>query len=242
MHVLPSLLFFCALLSPIAPFSPTMLRSPLLRRTLPSPSSITRLFSSLNDQISAKGDEIRELKEAGRDNSSLQPHIAELLALKAQLSPPPTPTQSTTTQSTPTPKGSKPPPPFDLREVRTSRLSKIAAMRAANTNPYPHTFTPTHTAKQLQELYPPDKLAAGENSGLIVTVAGRVFAKRVFGKLTFFQFQDATGPIQLQFERDVLQADGGVDYQNLKAWTDAGDVVGVRGEVRRTDKGELTVS
>jgi len=125
MHLLPSALIFCTLLSSISPFAPhpSMLRSQLLRRTLPT-SSLTRLFSSLDDQIATKGDEIRKLKESGLDKSSLKPHIAELLALKAQLSPPPV------APSAPAPPAAKPstPPPSNANSDKiTPRATDYSA-------------------------------------------------------------------------------------------------------------------
>ncbi|MFN9957211.1 MAG: OB-fold nucleic acid binding domain-containing protein, partial [bacterium] len=68
-------------------------------------------------------------------------------------------------------------------------------------------------------------------------MAGRILTKRLFGKLAFFTLQDETGKIQLQLEKGRL---GDESFQKLKAWVDAGDIIGVQGSVRRTDKGELS--
>ena len=59
----------------------------------------------------------------------------------------------------------------------------------------------------------------------------------MFGKLAFFELQDDTGSIQLYLEAGRL----GDAFKTIKDWTDAGDIIGARGTVKRTDKGELSV-
>ena len=61
--------------------------------------------------------------------------------------------------------------------------------------------------------------------------------RRVFGKLAFYELQDDTGSIQLYLEAGRL----GDSFKTIKDWTDAGDIIGVTGTVKRTDKGELSV-
>ena len=70
-----------------------------------------------------------------------------------------------------------------------------------------------------------------------MSVAGRIMARRVFGKLAFFTLQDDTGIIQLYIDKGRL----GDEFAKLKQWTDSGDIVGVRGTVKRTEKGEMSV-
>ncbi|MEE4293121.1 MAG: lysine--tRNA ligase [Xanthomonadales bacterium] len=69
------------------------------------------------------------------------------------------------------------------------------------------------------------------------SVAGRMMAKRVMGKIAFVRLQDRGGSIQLVLQRDNLPE--GV-YQEFKRW-DVGDIVGARGRVMRTQKGELSI-
>ena len=109
-------------------------------------------------------------------------------------------------------------------------------------------------------------IAFGEE-GKEVKVAGRIMMRRVFGKLAFYALQDESGMIQLQFDKkrlgerdgdsfkvsvwaqhsqrghanDLLLTYGFDPHQNLKAWTDTGDIIGSSGTIRRTDKGELTL-
>mmetsp|Transcript_3299 Transcript_3299/g.9144 ORF Transcript_3299/g.9144 Transcript_3299/m.9144 type:complete len:560 (-) Transcript_3299:64-1743(-) len=131
----------------------------------------------------------------------------------------------------------KPEEPLSESEIKLNRLAKVEAMREANVEPFEYTFDVTASAAQLAADYT-DKLEPGEeDEGSDVGVAGRIMTRRVFGKLAFFSLQDETGIIQLQFDKKRL----GDTFKGIKNWTDGGDIIGVRGSVRRTDKGELTI-
>merc|ERR1711937_136348 len=103
--------------------------------------------------------------------------------------------------------------------------------------PFEYTFDVTTSTTQLAADYK-DKLEPGEDDEESnVGVAGRILTRRVFGKLAFFTLQDESGIVQLQFDKKRL----GDTFKGIKNWTDGGDIIGVRGSVRRTDKGELTI-
>merc|ERR1719253_318029 len=204
------------------------------------------------------GDEIRQLKADGISKPELAPHVAELLALKAQLAelngeaaaPPPAKAKPATA-SQPQNQGAKGDDAVaSVNELRASRLGKVAAMRAAGAEPYAYAYDPNRTAASLAAAYegqlaPGEEDASNAHSGLgpgeEVAVAGRILARRVFGKLAFFGLQDDTGELQLQFDKKRLREKDPDAFKNLKAWTDAGDIIGARGTMRRTDKGELTL-
>jgi lysyl-tRNA synthetase class 2 len=202
---------------------------------------------NLETLIQKKGDEIRQMKTDGVDKATLQPHIDELLALKAKLPSTAAPATTTTTkaksnsntksiQSTKNPpKAVEPPSESELRETR---LQKVQAMKEKNVNPYAYSYDRSHTTQELHALYE-NKLNPGEEDvDANVSVAGRVMNKRVFGKLAFFTLQDESGRIQLYLEKNRL----GDSFEDLKAWVDAGDIIGLRGTIKRTDKNELSVS
>ena len=73
-----------------------------------------------------------------------------------------------------------------------------------------------------------------------MAVAGRVMTRRVMGKLAFVTLRDDSGTIQLYVDKSRLE-DGADAFKELKGLIDAGDFVGVRGGLRRTDRGELSV-
>jgi len=165
--------------------------------------------------IEAKGNEIRQLKADGVDKASLAPHVQELLALKAKLAPEEkAPAQKKAPQK---PTKEKQPPKkneadMSDSELRQARLAKVAAMREAGVEPYAYSYKPTHSSMELQDLYD-GKLEGGEEDETAdVAVAGRIMAKRVFGKLAFFTLQDESGTIQLHLEKNRLGDSFKVSY------------------------------
>lgn len=99
-------------------------------------------------------------------------------------------------------------------------------------NPFAYTFDQTHKAAELHKLCA-DLPSGTENPELKVSVCGRVMTRRVFGKLAFFHLQDDSGQIQLYIDKARLAGDS---FEQLKTLTDAGDIIGVKGTVKRTDK------
>ena len=97
----------------------------------------------------------------------------------------------------------------------------------------PYRFEPDRTATSLHSEY--DGLAAEEETGVIVTVAGRLMLRRVQGKLAFFTLQDGSGRIQLFCTAKVTSR-----FDELTALS-IGDWVGATGEVVKTRTGELSV-
>ncbi len=180
----------------------------LMMSTLSSSAEL----DELEQKIKLKGDEIRELKASGLDKTALEPHVAELLALKAQL-----PTQQQATKPPAEPKATnkksplkESPPKKKVEEVlsdselRQARWQKVLAMREAGVEPFAYGYSPTYTALQLLNEYG-DRLENGEEDVKSdVAVAGRVMTRRVFGKLAFFTIQDETGTAQLQFDAGRL--------------------------------------
>ncbi|BAY27096.1 lysyl-tRNA synthetase [Calothrix sp. NIES-2100] len=128
-------------------------------------------------------------------------------------------------------------------DIRAARLEKVDQLKQLGMNPYAYRWESTHHAAQLQEKFA--DLPSGEEVDLEVAIAGRILARRVFGKLAFFTLQDETGTIQLYLEKNRIQesmADIDADaFNHLKQLSDAGDILGVKGTIKRTEKGELSV-
>ena len=76
-----------------------------------------------------------------------------------------------------------------------------------------------------------------EMEGKGVSIAGRLMSKRGMGKVTFCDLQDGAGRIQLYVRRDEV---GEEPYARFKK-VDIGDIVGVKGTVFRTQRGEMSV-
>lgn len=119
--------------------------------------------------------------------------------------------------------------PFEVRR------EKLAALREAGVAPYVNGFAPDARAAELAERYA--DLEPGAETVDVVTVAGRLVAKREQGKLTFLVLRDATGEIQLFCRVNVLGDEGFTAVNDL----DLGDWVGATGVVLRSRRGELSV-
>lgn len=128
-------------------------------------------------------------------------------------------------------------------DLRAARLEKVQQLRALGFDPYAYRWESTHHAAELQTRYA--NLENGAEVDDEVAIAGRIMLRRVFGKLAFFTLQDETGSIQLYLEKQTIQAQmADIDpnaFEHLKQLTDGGDIIGVKGTIKRTDKGELSV-
>jgi len=117
---------------------------------------------------------------------------------------------------------------------RQSRLAKLETLQQKGYNPYPYKFSPNAFAADLQEKY--KDLEAGADTEDRVTVAGRAMAVRNSGM--FIDLKDMSGKIQIFCHKNHLPE---ADLELLKC-LDVGDIVGVSGYVRRTPRGELSIS
>ncbi len=127
-------------------------------------------------------------------------------------------------------------------DLRSTRIEKADQLKQQGLNPYAYRWEVTHHTADLQTKYA--DLAAGEMVEVEVSVAGRIMARRVFGKLAFFTLQDETGQIQLYLDKkaiEVSMAEDAAAFDRLKQLTDVGDIFGARGVIKRTEKGELSV-
>ena len=129
-----------------------------------------------------------------------------------------------------------------MSELRETRLEKARTLAELGQGPYGLRFEPTHRTAALQQAHA--DLPNGEERDVAVAVAGRVMTRRVMGKLAFFTLADETGPIQLYLEKAALAAsmvDDPDAFAHITTLVDAGDLIGVEGTLRRTDRGELSV-
>ena len=123
-----------------------------------------------------------------------------------------------------------------LLDERSVRLGRRSALIEAGVNPYPeHCEVSDHVA-DLVERYA--TLEDGADTADVVSVAGRVRAKRGQGKVIFIELQDSTGTIQLFCRINDLGEEG---LASVKAF-DLGDIVEAKGIVVRTRRGELSIA
>ncbi|HWQ79819.1 MAG TPA: lysine--tRNA ligase [Anaerovoracaceae bacterium] len=119
---------------------------------------------------------------------------------------------------------------MDLNELKKVRLEKLQELRAMGIDPFGSRFERDTDCKTIV-----DNFASLEGQG--VTVAGRIMSKRRHGKAGFANLQDLSGSIQLYFKQDDLGAE---NYELFKK-LDIGDILGIKGYVFRTQKGEISI-
>jgi lysyl-tRNA synthetase, class II len=122
-----------------------------------------------------------------------------------------------------------------IEELKQVRIAKINKMKENGINPFAYTYPVSHPTAKLQEMF--KELGNGVEDDTIVSVAGRITARRLFGKLAFFTIHDDSGTIQLYIEKSKLLD----EFDRIKDWTDSGDIIGATGTIKRTEKGELSV-
>jgi lysyl-tRNA synthetase class 2 len=143
-------------------------------------------------------------------------------------------------------------PDYHTQEEFQNRLRKLKEIRQTKVEPYPHKYSPTHTAAKLHKEHERTPVGhseeAAEGKTESVSVAGRLVLFRSMGKNAFAHLQDETGRIQLMFNRDLTslkgyQQEGDADtpYKFIEKKIDLGDIIGVKGNLFLTQKGELTI-
>ena len=119
------------------------------------------------------------------------------------------------------------------------RKNKFNDLLETGYKKYPNTFKPEHSVKELRDKYgelsEEELLALGDN----FSIAGRLMARRLFGKASFSSMKDISGSIQLFFQTGEL---GKENFNLYKKMIDVGDILGVRGQLFKTKTGELTLN
>ena len=119
----------------------------------------------------------------------------------------------------------------NLFEVRKEKLKKLREQG----KDYPNSFKRNELAKELIQEYSDLSKDDLENTSISVKVAGRIMLRRLMGKASFTTIQDMSAQIQLYLREDTLS-----NYDDFKTW-DIGDIIGVEGELFKTNTGELSI-
>ena len=118
----------------------------------------------------------------------------------------------------------------DLNELKKVRREKLAELRESGLEPFGERFERDTMAALVEKRFE-------QMEGQTVRLAGRIMSKRRHGKAGFADLHDLSGSIQLYFRSD----DVGADKYELFKKLDIGDILGVVGEVFRTQKGEISI-
>jgi len=124
----------------------------------------------------------------------------------------------------------------ELSQVLIDRRRKLAELRAAGIEPFPHAFPGVTPIAEVKA--PHAELPAGEETDVRGRVAGRLAARRGQGKAAFLDLVDRSGKTQLHARLDVL----GEEAMGRLLALDLGDVIGADGTVFRTRRGELSLA
>ena len=157
----------------------------------------------------------------------------------------------------------------DLNQIRKNKREKLANLQAAGKDPfvitkYDQTY---HSVDAKNEYVEHEKELIGERpevnvegldeaaakealsndynerraimdaSPINVSIAGRIMLKRVMGKASFANVADLKGDVQVYVSRDSLGEEAYADFKKY----DVGDIIGVKGYMFRTQKGEISV-
>ena len=119
---------------------------------------------------------------------------------------------------------------LDLNELKRVRLEKLEELRQMGVDPFGSRFERDADCQSILDNF---EAMEGQN----VSVAGRIMSKRRHGKAGFANLQDLSGTIQLYFRKDDL----GEERYELFKKLDIGDILGIKGFLFRTQKGEITI-
>ncbi|WAM31190.1 lysine--tRNA ligase [Caldicellulosiruptor naganoensis] len=120
----------------------------------------------------------------------------------------------------------------ELNEQIQNRIKKLRELQQNKYNPYEKVkYDPTHYSMEIKENFE-------QLEGQFVSVAGRILSKRGHGKASFVDILDSKGKIQIYIKIDEV---GEEKYQEFKEYYDIGDIIGVKGEVFKTNKGEISI-
>jgi len=123
----------------------------------------------------------------------------------------------------------------ELSELLLQRRRKVDALWEAGINPYPNDFKPQHTSSDILDAY--GDRDTFDASDVTFVVAGRILARRSFGKAAFIQLQDRKGRLQLYVKKDQIGDEAFAAFESF----DIGDIIGAEGYPFRTKTGELSL-
>ncbi len=119
----------------------------------------------------------------------------------------------------------------DMNEQIKIRMDKLKALQESGNDPFMIVkYDVTHHTQDIKDKF-------DDMEGKEVSVAGRLMQKRVMGKASFCNVSDLKGNIQLYVSRDSV---GDEPYAAFKKY-DIGDMIGVKGTVFKTQKGEISL-
>ena len=119
----------------------------------------------------------------------------------------------------------------ELNKLRKQRLEKYEKLEEDKPDSYGIKYEKSHQAREVENNFE-------DLSGKQISLSGRIMAIRSHGKATFADLMDISGKIQLYLQFDKLGQEKYEAFQEL----DIGDVIGLEGEVFKTNRGQVSVN
>jgi len=123
----------------------------------------------------------------------------------------------------------------DLGKLISTRIDKINTIRGMGVNPFPYNYDVADFSKEIKDDF--DSCNTDNETFRPVSAAGRIMSVRLMGKAAFCTIKDKKGQIQLYVAQKNI---GEKDYELFKL-LDIGDIIGVKGIVKKTQVGEITI-
>ena len=128
-------------------------------------------------------------------------------------------------------------PVLTLQEQTRIRMEKLDKLKEKGVEPYGAKFDVKDKICDIKAAYGDKAKEELEEKVIMATVAGRIITKRDMGKIAFCNLQDRDGNMQIYIRKDVI----GEEAYSIFKLSDLGDIIGVTGEVMKTNTGELSI-
>ena len=125
----------------------------------------------------------------------------------------------------------------NLTDQELVRREKLEFLKEKGIAPFGHRYDRTHKSGDIRNAYEQCSKEELEEMQVNVKIAGRIMTKRMMGKAGFMHMQDLDGQIQVYVRKDAI---GDEMFEVFKK-ADLGDIVGIEGEVMKTNHGELSI-
>jgi len=122
---------------------------------------------------------------------------------------------------------------MEVNKLTQERLDKLEKLKHLGINPYPYSYKDTVFSQSILKKY--TYLTEGESTKDVYSIMGRIMTLRDMGKAAFSHLQDQEGKIQIYFREEDLK-----NYEVFRL-LDIGDILGVKGHIFKTKKGEITI-
>lgn len=126
---------------------------------------------------------------------------------------------------------------LNLTEQELVRRNKLSEYEARGVAPFGHAFNRTHRTKEIIDMYADKTKEELAEMNVTASIAGRIMTKRDMGKAAFMHIQDRDGQLQIYVRKDTI----GDEAWEIYKLADIGDIIGVEGEIFRTNHGELSI-